>query len=92
MMEHEGTHIIQALAFNPRICAGSVDGIALKYSSDREQNVSETAAWTVQLKCLEEKKKNNTCSTCASYINNEIDQAHKMLGGYRRTWNYDKDH
>ena len=92
MMQHEGLHIRQVLAFNLKICAGSPDGTALNFSSAREHNISETAAWQLQLQCLRDRERNFTCSNCTPYIRESINQGVHQLRWYRGLWNYDKDH
>lgn len=91
-LKHEESHIQDALSSSPNICAGSADGIELGYSNYREQNTSERTAWTVELTCLENKKKDSTCPTCSAYINDEINQAHTELKYYKSQWSWDKNH
>lgn len=90
--QHEQSHARDALKSNPKICAGSADGIQLGYSNLREQNMSETTAYTLELKCLENKKKENTCKDCTPYISDDTKQAQRMLSNLKNGWTFDKNH
>jgi len=54
---------------------GSADGIQIGYSNDVEQASSEIAAYTVEIQCLENKRKNDKCGKCKTLYNEQIGKA-----------------
>jgi len=80
---HENLHIKQALSFNAQICRGSADGIQVTFSNGIEQDVTEIAAYTLSIKCLEEKKKKEKCSHCRDLQQGDIDTALQKIKDFK---------
>ena len=61
MQQHEGSHKSDALASNPRVCRGAADGIQVGFSNERERAASEITASTVEINCLNAKRRQRNC-------------------------------
>jgi hypothetical protein len=66
--KHEESHAREVLKTNPKICRGSVDGIQIGFSNNKEQAASEIAAYNVELHCFKQQKQQAKCDYCTPYI------------------------
>jgi hypothetical protein len=84
MQQHEGSHKADALASNPKVCKGAADGIQVGFSNEKERRASEIAASTVEIDCLNSKKKQkDTCDRCKQLIDQRINQMEGYRNGFQ---------
>jgi RHS repeat-associated protein len=80
---HEGVHRSEALASNPKICSGSADGIQVGFSNGIEQDRSEIATYTVEIQCLKQKERNDSCPTCKGLQDSQIQKAQDKIKEFK---------
>jgi RHS repeat-associated protein len=80
--QHEEVHKRDALASNPKICRGSVDGIQIGVSGV-QQDRTEIAAYTVEIQCLRDKERKDPCPTCKGLQDSQIKKAQDEIKKFR---------
>lgn len=84
MQQHEGSHKSDALASNPRVCRGAADGIQVGFSNERERAASEITASTVEINCLNAKRRQRNCDDrCKQLVDQRIQQMEGFRNGFQ---------
>jgi RHS repeat-associated protein len=81
--KHEEVHKKQALAYNPKICGGSADGIQVGNSNDIEKEQAEIVAHIVSIQCDKKRLQEEQCDSCRELLNAQIDLDQRKLEQYR---------
>jgi RHS repeat-associated protein len=84
---HEESHMADAIAANPKICKGQVNGAVIGFSNPDEQRVGEIKAYAAELDCLNNKKLHHFCKDCFQPLMDAIQNAGDRINAFKNGTN-----
>jgi RHS repeat-associated protein len=84
---HEGSHLADDTAANPKICKGKAKGAVIGFSNPDEQKVGEIKAYTAELDCLNNKKLQHFCKDCFQPLMDAIQNAGDRINAFKNGTN-----